>query len=74
MRKYRVEVTEQVTYMFEMQITDDAADEREEAFQIWESKAQPDRELEWMVDGKVTEFHVIRDILKREEGDDETSI
>ena len=68
MRKYRVEVTEQVTYMFEMQVSDDVEDEREEAFRVWESKAQSDRELDWMVDGVVTEFHVIRDILKREDG------
>lgn len=66
MPKYRVEVTEQVTYMFEMEVADDVQDEREEAFKIWESKNQPDRELEWMVDGMVTDFRVIRDILKHE--------
>lgn len=66
MPKYRVEVTEQVTYMFEMEVADDVQDEREEAFKIWESKNHPDRELEWMVGVMVTDFRVIRDILKHE--------
>jgi len=65
MRKYRVEVTEQVTYMFEVEV--DTIDPREAAMKVWERTDQSDRELQWMVDGVVTEFVVVQ------EGQDENS-
>lgn len=68
MPKYRVEVTENVTYMFEMEVSPlETIDPREAALKIWERTPQPDRELSWMVDGGVTE------IMVTQEGDDEVS-
>lgn len=57
MPKYRVEVTEQVTYMFEVDV--DTIDPREAAMKVWERTDQSDRELQWMIDGIVTEFVVV---------------
>ena len=59
MPKYRVEVTEQVTYMFEVEV--DTIDPREAAMKVWERTDQSDRELQWMVDGVVTEFVVVQE-------------
>lgn len=68
MPKYRVEVTEQVTYMFEVEVSPlETIDPREAAMKVWERVDQADRELEWMVDGVITEFSVTQ------EGQDETS-
>jgi len=62
MPKYRVEVTEQVTYMFEMELSPlESIDPKDAALKIWERTNQPDRELEWMVDGVVTEFSVMKE-------------
>lgn len=62
MPKYRVEVTEQVTYIFELELSAlETIDPREAALKIWERTPQPDRELSWMVDGGITEFSVTQE-------------
>ena len=43
--------------MFEVDV--DTIDPREAAMKVWERTDQSDRELQWMIDGIVTEFVVV---------------